>query len=199
MKNTKVLVTYASLTAIIFIMGFTPLGYLKVGFVEITFLTIPVIVGAILLGKSAGAFLGGIFGLTSYIQCFGMSAFGAALLSVNWFYMLILCLVPRILMGFLCGLVFSKVKGSCRFLAASISAPLLNTVLFTSFMILLFRNSDYISNLVSTIGGNSLIKFAVAFVGINGLIEAVICAFVGSVVSAAVFKFKNSKKIQKNH
>ncbi|MFR7473363.1 MAG: hypothetical protein ACLUVV_01100 [Christensenellales bacterium] len=29
--------------------------------------------------------MGGVFGLTSFIQCFGMSALGAMLLQVNWF------------------------------------------------------------------------------------------------------------------
>ena len=194
MKNTKTLVTCACLTAIIFIMGFTPLGYLKVGIAEITFITIPVIIGAIILGKGYGAFLGGIFGLTSYIQCFGMSAFGAALLSVNWFYMLILCFVPRILMGFFCGLIFEKTNGGGRFFLASISGALLNTILFTGTMILLFGKSDYIMGLISTLGGNSLIKFVTAFVGLNGLIEAVICAFVGTAVSVAVFSFVRRRK-----
>ena len=42
----------AVLTALIFVMAFTPLGYLKVGVVSITFLTIPVVIGAIIGGPS---------------------------------------------------------------------------------------------------------------------------------------------------
>ena len=193
MKNTRNLVMYACLTAIIVLMGFTPLGYLKVGFVEITFITIPVIIGAILLGKGAGAFLGGIFGLTSYAQCFGMSAFGAALLAVNPISMLILCVGPRILMGFLCGLVFEKITNRSRFIAASLTGAISNTVLFTATMLLLFRNSEYISGMISTVGGNNLLRFVVAFVGINGLIEAFVCAIVGTAVSLALFKFAEKR------
>lgn len=77
-EKTRKLVQMAILIAVMLILAFTPLGYLKVGAIEITFMTIPVVVGAIILGPTAGAVLGGVFGLTSFIQCFGMSAFGAA-------------------------------------------------------------------------------------------------------------------------
>lgn len=73
----------AILIAIILVMAFTPLGYLKTAGLEITFIQVPVIVGAILMGPTAGAILGGVFGLTSFIQCFGLSAFGAALLETT--------------------------------------------------------------------------------------------------------------------
>ena len=41
----------AILMAIILVMSFTPLGYLKVGIVSITFLAIPVVIGGIVLGR----------------------------------------------------------------------------------------------------------------------------------------------------
>ncbi|HBN84937.1 MAG TPA: ECF transporter S component, partial [Clostridiales bacterium] len=40
------------LSAIIIIMAFTPLGYLRIGPLSITFLTVPVIIGAMLLGPT---------------------------------------------------------------------------------------------------------------------------------------------------
>ena len=88
MKNTKTrqMVQLAILTAIILVMAFTPLGYLRVATMTITFLSIPVVIGAILIGPAAGAFLGFVFGLTSFIQCFGMDALGTALMTINVFY-----------------------------------------------------------------------------------------------------------------
>ena len=47
----------AVLTALIFVMAFTPLGYLKIGTVSITFLMIPVVIGAIVGGPSVGTVL----------------------------------------------------------------------------------------------------------------------------------------------
>ena len=72
-EKTRRLVQMSILIAIMLILAFTPLGYLKVGAIDITFMTIPVVVGAILLGPASGAVLGGVFGLTSFIQCFGIS------------------------------------------------------------------------------------------------------------------------------
>ena len=65
--------------AIIAVMSFTPVGYLKLGVIEITFLVAPVVAGGVLLGKWGGLVLGAAFGISSFLQCFGMSAFGADL------------------------------------------------------------------------------------------------------------------------
>lgn len=97
------------LTAVIILMTFTPLGYLKLPFVEISFLMLPVALGAILLGPVAGAILGTVFGITSFIQCFGASALGAMLLSINPFLTFLVCVPTRILAGWLTGLVFQAI------------------------------------------------------------------------------------------
>ena len=60
--KTRRLVYMAILIAIILVMAFTPLGYLKTAGIEITFIQVPVIVGAILMGPAAGAILGGCSG-----------------------------------------------------------------------------------------------------------------------------------------
>jgi len=77
------MVRLAVVTAIIILMAFTPIGYLKYGPLSITFLQIPVVVGAIVLGPASGAFLGGVFGATSLAQCFGLDAFGTMLFGLN--------------------------------------------------------------------------------------------------------------------
>lgn len=191
MKNTKTLVIYALLTAIIFIMSFTPLGYLKTAGIEITFITIPVIIGAIMLGPGAGAFLGGIFGITSFIQCFGLSPFGAALLGINPFYTFVVCVFPRILMGLFCGLIFKVLKNKTSkllsFSIASLSGALLNTILFMTTLMLLFGNSAFIKGLNTA--GLSVASFVMAFVGFNGIIEAVTCFILGTAISRAVYKY----------
>ena len=54
-KKVRTLTYLAVLTAIIFLLSFTPIGYLKIGVLEISFLTIPVIIGAMVLGPVGGA------------------------------------------------------------------------------------------------------------------------------------------------
>ena len=58
-KNAHRLVQLALLVAVELVMTYTPLGYLHVGPLSITFLMIPVVLGAILIGPTAGAVLGG--------------------------------------------------------------------------------------------------------------------------------------------
>ncbi len=128
--KTLFLAQNAVLAAIVVLMAFTPIGYLKLGAVEMTFIMIPVAVGAITLGEKSGAFLGLVFGISSFIQCFGMSPFGAALLQINPIFTFIMCLVPRVLMGYLCGIIYkllSKVKKGVAVIVASFSAPVINT------------------------------------------------------------------------
>jgi len=191
-KDLVKLTQLSILVAIIAIMTFTPLGYLKTGAIEITFMTIPVVIGAIILGEFSGAILGGAFGITSFIQCFGLSPFGAVLLGINPIYTFIICLVPRILMGYLAGLIFKGLSKFDKtkivsFGVASLSGALLNTIFFMVTLILLFGNSTFIQDMQ---GGKNVLAFAVAFVGTNGLIEAIVTFVVGTAISKALVTFK---------
>ncbi len=190
-QKTRRLVQMAILIAIMLVLAFTPLGYLKVGAIEITFMTIPVVIGAILLGPAAGAFLGGVFGLTSFIQCFGMSAFGAALLGINPFLTFLVCMVPRILMGYLAGVIFRVIYRHDKtkilsFAASSLSGALLNTILFVGMLMLSFGSSEY---MMTMRGGLGLLAFLAAFVGVNGLVEAIVAFVLGTAISKALVQF----------
>ena len=190
-QKTRRLVQMAILIAIMLVLAFTPLGYLKVGAIEITFMTIPVVIGAILLGPAAGAFLGGVFGLTSFIQCFGMSAFCAALLGINPFLTFLVCMVPRILMGYLAGVIFRVIYRHDKtkilsFAASSLSGALLNTILFVGMLMLSFGSSEY---MMTMRGGLDLLAFLAAFVGVNGLVEAIVAFVLGTAISKALVQF----------
>ena len=185
------LVFTALLTALIIVMTFTPLGYLKFGAIEITFISIPVVIGAVLLGQAGCLFLGAVFGITSFIQCFGMSAFGTALLAVSPLRTAIVCIVPRVLMGWLTALIFKAMTakhsaGFVQYLISSIAGPVLNTVLFTTTLLLLFSDAPIILQLKEQFGSANIFAFAVAFVGVNGLIEAGVCAVLGTALCKAL-------------
>ena len=109
--RTLKMVQLAMFTAIILLLAFTPLGYIKLtAGLSVTLIGLPVIIGAITLGPSAGAILGTVFGLTSFAQAFGFDALGAILLGENPIGLFITCMVPRILMGWLTGLIFKGLK-----------------------------------------------------------------------------------------
>lgn len=176
------------LMGIIILMAFTPVGYLKTGGLEITFILIPVVIGATTLGPGAGALLGGVFGITSFIQCFGLSPFGAILFGINPIFCFITCVIPRVLTGFLSGLIFKGLKkvDKTNFISygvASLSAAILNTVLFMGTLLLCFWNTDFIQGMASDIGASNVFIFVILFVGINGLIEAGVTFVLGTAIS----------------
>jgi len=193
------LIISAIFTALIFILAFTPLGFFKTGGLSVSLLTIPVTIGAILLGPVHGAFLGAIFGMTSLIQCFGLEPFGTTLMGINPIYAIIVCLVPRILMGYLTGLVFRAFKkGKLTRIGAAITsvcAPLLNTVLFMTALILCFYNTDVIQGIVTTLGAGNVFTFAILFVGINGALEVAAGLILSFPISAALYSYVSKRKI----
>ena len=113
-QKTLFMVELALMVAIIFIMAFTPLGYFQTMGLSITFLTVPVAVGAIILGPKGGAICGLAFGITSFMQCFGMGAFGTMLFSINPLGTAITCIIPRVLEGLLCGLIFQALHKNMK-------------------------------------------------------------------------------------
>jgi len=190
-EHTAKLVQIALLVAIILLMAFTPIGYIKTFGLEITLIVVPVTVGAIVLGPVSGAILGGIFGATSFIQCFGISPFGATLLGINPWATFIVCMVPRILMGWVAGMLFAGLRKSNMNKNAAIAitnlvGPLLNTIFFMGALVLFFYNTEYIQGFASMLGTNNVISFVIAFVGINGLVEAAASFIVGTAVSKAL-------------
>lgn len=188
-ESTRYMVELALMVAIIFIMAFTPLGYLRTPGLSITFLTVPVAVGAMILGPKGGAVCGLAFGITSLMQCFGTSAFGAMLLSINPFGTAFTCIVPRVLEGLLCGLIFKAVRAKKKNLAyfiGGLSCPVLNTILYMSSLVLFFYNTDYIQGFVETLGVSNPLTFVAAFVGAQGAIEAIVCTIVAAAIARAL-------------
>lgn len=195
--NTTFLTEMGLLIALILLLAFTPLGYIKTLGLEITLIVVPVAVGAVVLGPTAGALLGFIFGVTSFIQCFGMSAFGAVLLGINPIGTFITCVAARTLMGWLTGLIYQglkkvRLKDTATYIA-NLCCPLLNTLFFMSCIVIFFYNTEYIQGFVQALGATNPFMFVLLFVGVNGLIEAALCFIVGSAVSKALLHFVNKK------
>ena len=89
-QKSKTIALLGVLSALVIIMAFTPIGYLRVGVISISFLMIPVAIGSVARGPMGGAILGTVFGITSFAQCFGMDAFGTFLAQKNVFFTFIM-------------------------------------------------------------------------------------------------------------
>lgn len=193
MRSTKTMkmAQMAILIAIVLIMAFTPLGYLRTAGLEISLITIPVAIAAMVMGPTAGAVTGTIFGLTSFYQCFGMSAFGAMLLNINPLLTFLVCVPTRMLEGYLTGLIFpyllkiDKTKTVSFFFGGFLTA-VLNTILFVGLLMMCFWNTEYIQSLNAT--GVNVMLFCAAFVGINGVVEWIATTVAGGVIAKATAK-----------
>ena len=67
-KDTRWMAAVAMFAAIIVVLANTPLGMIPLVITKATTVHIPVILGAILLGPTAGGILGGVFGICSVIS-----------------------------------------------------------------------------------------------------------------------------------
>lgn len=184
----------AVLLAILLLLEVTGLGMFKTFGLEMTIMQVPVILAAILIGPSGGAIMGLAFGLVSFYECFGKSQFGAMLLGINPFLTFLVCVPTRTLMGWLCGLIFKGLDRKLRtkkyallsYGAASLSGALLNTVLFMTTLCLCFYATDYIQGIAGALGSKSILEFVLLFVGVQGLVEALVCAVLGTAISRGV-------------
>ena len=66
--DTQWMVSVALMAAIVILLANTPLGMIQLPIIKATTVHIPVIIGAILLGPSAGAILGFVFGVCSLVS-----------------------------------------------------------------------------------------------------------------------------------
>lgn len=188
-KSTQ-MVYIALFTAIIIAMSAIPfLGYIPLGVIRATTLHIPVILGSILLGPSSGAFLGFVFGMTSLlsntftpnITSFVFSPFYSLGDAQGNALSLVICFVPRILVGIIpyfvfCGL--EKILRGKRPFAlgcAGFVGSMMNTLLVMG-MIFLFFGKEYAA--AKEIPFEALLGTIATVIFTNGIAEAAVAAFV---------------------
>lgn len=190
--NIRTMTQLALLTAITLVLAYTPIGYLPLGPFNVSFLSVPVCIGAVVMGPGVGAFLGLVFGLTSFGNALsGGSMMGVALMAVSPVGYFVQSVVGRVLMGLCTGLIFRAVRkadkrGFVSYVVGAVSAPLLNTVFYMGLMCLIFYNCDYVQNMIATTGATNPILFVLAVVGVQGVIEVLVCGVIGTIISKAV-------------
>lgn len=200
--STGKMVRMAVLVAIIIIMSFTPLGFLPVGALSLTLLPIPVAVGAILYGPLAGASLGLLFGIMSFARALMGLDLGPVLLSISPFLTFLACVIPRILEGWLSGLIFRALYKIDRtrlvsFAVSGFTTAAFNTIFFMGGLMLLFWKSfvvGYAEGSGVSGGALTVILFIMGSVVVQAIIEAVICAVVSGAVSKIMIKYFPDKK-----
>lgn len=201
----------AIFAALILLMAFTPfLGYIPLGFTRATIIHIPVILGAVLLGPKQGAVLGFVFGLTSLINntvnptatSFAFSPFySVGETSGNW-ASLVICFIPRILIGVVAYYVYLGVKkamgdrksGTTLALgAAGLCGALTNTLLVMNLIFLFFRDAYGIANGVAK-GAEAVYTLILSVIGINGVPEAIVATVIVAVVGTPLLRISRKMR-----
>ena len=210
-NQTQKMVLTAAFAAIIILMANVPfLGYINIGLVSATTVHIPVIIGAVLLGPGSGAFLGFIFGLTSFIK----ATFQPTLTSFCFtpfyslgnfhgnFFSLVIAFVPRILIGVGAYFVFAAlmkvlkgnrtVKEVVALPVAGVVGSMINTVLVMG-GIYVFFGDQYAAACAESVSqaGGTLIAFIMTIVIGNGIPEAIVAGILTAVIGKALLHVIN--------
>lgn len=194
----KELTLMGLLAAVLLVMSFTPIGFLTIGPLAITLNMIPVAIGAIALGPKGGAILGAVFGITSFLQCIGIggtSPMGVILFEINPTLAFVQRFVPRLIMGILTAYIYKFIKKAAGSTVASYAsgffAAFLNTVLFMSLLVLLFGNTEYMTELMD---GKNVIVFICTFVGVNAVFEMAVSTVLTGIIVKALEKARLIKR-----
>ena len=195
-SKTTSLVLLGLLCAIMIILSCTPLGYLNVGMLAITFNVIPVAIAAIVLGPKGGAVIGGLFGITSFLQCIGIggsSALGVICFEINPIFAFLQRFVPRLLVGVLLGLIYNllskKIKQKSVVCAIiGFLAAFLNTVFFMTALVLLYGNTPELQGMIA---GQNILLWICTFVGINAVFEMIASTLITTPIGTALLKLKS--------
>ena len=183
----------ALMTAVLLIFACTPIGTIPIGPLSISMNMIPVAICAVAMGPAGGAAAGAIFGLLSFLQCFGIgipSGMGIILVGINPFLAFIQRFVPRLLDGLLLGYIFRALSKKNVYAACAVTgffSAFLNTVFFMGALVLLFGNTEYVQGLIA---GRNIIVFICAFVGVNAVVEMVVATLITGAVGSALFRAK---------
>ena len=207
-RNPKIrqMVQLAILTALLLVLALTPIGYLRLGPFSITFMPVPVVIGAILLGPGGGAFLGLVFGLTSFAQCFGIDPMGTTLMTINIFYTFVMTVVTRTLVGYFTALVFRGMRSlfeklpksdktkPVTYAIASAAGPLFNTVLFMSAMYIFFGKEQVVLDAFALTGAVPFFVFVFGLVFAIAMVELLVTLLIGTAVCVALDHAKVLRK-----
>lgn len=172
--QTRRMTQLAILIALEAVLTFTPLGFIMIPPISITLLHIPVIVGAILMGPSAGGVLGLAFGLFSMLKASTTAASPADMafspfLSGSPLSSVVMCILPRVLLGMVAGglylLLSRKVKSDAVSMGVSaVASTFLHSMMVLGLLSILFQALPLKDVIAALIGVNCLLEMLAAAV-----------------------------------
>lgn len=189
--STRRLAGLAIFTALIIVLQVV-CTFVRFGPFSITLALAPMIIGAAMYGRRAGAYLGFVFGLVVLVT--GLMGWDGGvvmlLLSQNAIGCVLICLVKGAAAGWVAGLIYerlSKRKDLAAVVTAGVLCPVVNTGLFIAGMMAFFM-----STLESWAGGEAMLYYIIfGLTGINFLIELAVNLVLASGITRIIHAGKN--------
>lgn len=186
--STQTLVMYALLTAIVIVLQLMG-SFIRFGPFSISLVLVPIVIGAALCGKAAGAWLGFVFSaVVLFTDC-------AAFYAVNFPGTVVTVLVKGIAAGFCAALVYGllqKRNKSFAVIAAAAVCPIVNTGLFLIGCRLFFM--DLLNTWAASLGFATLGDYVIfSLIGGNFIFELVINLVLSPVIVRLV-QYRTGKK-----
>ena len=162
----------AILTAIIMVLHFSGAAIPAFG-TKISLTLIPIALGAMILGPTAGGILGFIYGLTVYISLgvLHMDPFTGFLFDHNPIMTFLICTVKTTAAGVLGGLVYRALRKKSVLLAVFVAAALVPTVNTGIFVLGCFTIYNTISQVAASSGYSAVYFILIVCAGANYLLE----------------------------
>ena len=204
-QKTTYLVTLAMFCGILIVMGLTGIGFIPLPLIKATTMHIPVILGAIMLGPTAGGILGGVFGACSVwantttpsLLSFAFSPFLSNEGLIGAAKSLWIAIGCRILLGVIAGWLWKLMKKTgLNDLIALPVVGIISTVCHT----LLVMGSIYVllSDQYATaknVAIDAVFGLIMGTVTASGIPEAIVAAILVTIIGKAIISL--NKRIKK--
>ena len=189
--DTRRLTGLAIFTALIIVLQII-CTFVRFGPFSITLALAPIIIGAAMYGRKAGAYLGFIFGLVVLIT--GIMGWDGGvvmlMLSQNAIGCVLICLVKGAAAGWAAGIIYeliSKKNDLAAVITAGIVCPIVNTGLFIVGMLVFFM-----SMLTDWASGEAMLYYIIfGLTGINFVIELAVNMVLASGITRIIHAGKN--------
>lgn len=197
-RDTRSMAMLAMLCGILVVMGVTGIGFIPLPVIKATTMHIPVILGAVLLGPSAGGVLGCVFGLCSIwantttpgLLAFAFSPFMTTEGVIGALKSLWIALGCRILFGLIAGWIWKLMKklNLQDYIALPVTAAvatICHTVLVMGSIYLLLAQ-QYAN--AKNVGITAVFGLIMGTVTASGIPEAIAAAILVTVLGKALIK-----------
>ena len=195
-RSTHYMALLAMLCGVQLVMGMTGIGFIPLPVIKATTMHIPVILGAILLGPSAGGILGGLFGLCSIwantttpgLLSFAFSPFMTTEGFIGVLKSLWIALGCRILFGLIAGWLWLLIKKLCKkdYVALPVTAAI-STICHTLLVmgsIYFLLASQYAA--AKNVAITAVFGLVMGTVTASGIPEAIVAAILVTVIGKAL-------------